>query len=316
MRVLVTCPPMLRLMDEFEPAFRKAGVEAVRAQVVQVLSEDELIAQVPQFDGWIIGDDPATRRVLAAGMGGKLKAAVKWGVGVDNVDFAAARELGLPIVNTPGVFGAEVADVAMGYVIGLARETYGIDRAVRLENGWPKPAGISLAGKTVGLIGFGDIGRHTARRLLASDMRVIVYDPAYSAVPSLAVETAQWPQRVEEADFLVFTCPLNAHTRGMFSADIVARLKPGVRVVNVGRGPVISEAALIDALRRNIVHSAALEVFEVEPLPADSPLRDFPRCIFGSHNASNTVDAVRRVSRLAIGLLFERLALPAPVFTS
>lgn len=312
MRVLVTCPPMLRLMDDFEPAFTHAKVEAVRAQVVQTLSEEELIAQLPQFDGWIIGDDPASRRVFEAGKAGRLKAAVKWGVGVDNVDFAAARDLGIPIVNTPGVFGAEVADVAMGYVIALARQTFFIDREVRLNNLWPKPAGISLAGKTVALIGFGDIGRHTAKRLLASDMRVIVYDPAYSAHSGLAVENAVWPDRIGEADFLVFTCPLNIHTRGMFSRALLPQIKRGARVINVGRGPVIDEAALIEGLDLGIVHSAALEVFEVEPLPANSPLRAHPLCIFGSHNASNTVDAVRRVSHLAIALLFERLGLPAP----
>ena len=315
MKVLVSCPPMLRLMDEFEPTFVHAKVDAVRAKVVQIMSEDELIAQLPEFDGWIIGDDPASRRVFEAGKAGRLKAAVKWGVGVDNVEFAAARELGIPVINTPGVFGAEVADVATGYVIALARQTLFIDREVRLNNGWPKPAGISLAGKTVALVGFGDIGRHTAKRLLASEMRVIAYDPAYRADAQLPVEHTAWPERIGEADFLVFTCPLNPHTRGMFSRAILPQLKPGVRVVNVGRGPVVEEAALLDGLASGIVHSAALEVFEVEPLPANSPLRDHPLCIFGSHNASNTVDAVRRVSRLAITLLFERLNLPSPTWS-
>lgn len=312
MKVLVTCPPMLGLMDEFDSAFASAGVEAKRADVVQVMSENELVRLLPDYDGWIIGDDPATRRVFEAGRQGRLKAAVKWGVGVDNVDFAAAGELGLSVVNTPGVFGREVADIAVGYVVGLARETFLIDRTVRLENGWPKPSGISLAGKTVGLVGFGDIGRQTARRLLAADMRVIAYDPAYRADPMIPVEVAQWPNRVSEADFIVFTCPLNQHTRGMFSKDLLASLKKGVRVVNVGRGPVVAEDALLEGLRSGHVHSAALDVFEHEPLPAQSPLRGFPRCIFGSHNASNTSDAVRRVSQLAIDLLFEQLDLPSP----
>src|SRR6202012_1875968 len=108
-RVLITCPPMLRLMDKFDDDFLRAGVDAVRAQTTQVLSEDELVNLLPDFDGWIIGDDPATRRALMAGKSGRLEAAVKWGVGTDNVDFAAARALGLDIVNTPGVFGREVA---------------------------------------------------------------------------------------------------------------------------------------------------------------------------------------------------------------
>jgi D-3-phosphoglycerate dehydrogenase / 2-oxoglutarate reductase len=307
-RVLVTCPPMLGLMNEFVPIFEAAGVEGVKASVTQTMSEEELMTQLPAFDGWIIGDDPATRRVFAAGHAGRLRAAVKWGVGVDNVDFAAAREFGIQVVNTPGVFGQEVADIAMGYVIGLARETFFIDRAIRQENAWPKPAGISLSGKTVGLIGFGDIGRQTAKRCLAADMRVIAYDPAYQPVASLPVETAGWPDRIEEADFLIFTCPLNDATRGMFNEKLLPRLKRGVRIVNVGRGPLITEVALLKGLRDGTVHSAALDVFEVEPLVPDSPLRAFPGCIFGSHNASNTVDAVRRVSKLAISLLLEQFS--------
>lgn len=307
-RILVTCPPMLGLMDEFSEIFHDAGIDPVRAKVTQTMSEEELIAILPEFDGWIIGDDPATRRVFAAGNAGRLRAAVKWGVGVDNVDFSAARDFGIAVVNTPAVFGKEVADIAMGYVIGLARETYFIDRAIRSHGEWPKPGGISLAEKTVALVGFGDIGQQTAKRLLAADMRVIAYDPAYKENPSLPVENAKWPDRIQEADFLVFTCPLNEATRGMFREEVLPQLKRGVRVVNVGRGPVVQEAALLKGLNSGIVHSAALDVFEVEPLAAESPLRAFPRCIFGSHNASNTVDAVRRVSRRAISLLIDQFA--------
>jgi D-3-phosphoglycerate dehydrogenase / 2-oxoglutarate reductase len=300
MRVLVTCPPMLGLIDEFIPAFVEKGLECVPAKVTQVMTEDELKAIVPQMDGWIIGDDPATRAVVTAGVAGKLKAAVKWGVGVDNVDFPAFKDLGVPVDNTPGVFGGEVADVALTYALGLARETYFIDREIRTRNGWPKPSGISMLGRTVALVGFGDIGRQTAKRLVACGSKVIAYDPVFKAADDILVEQSVWPDRLGEADFLIFTCPLNAGTRGMFNASIVPRLKPGVRVINVARGPVIVESVLIDALRSGVVHSAALDVFEVEPLPADSPLRSFDRCIFGSHNGSNSADAVRRVSHIAI----------------
>lgn len=300
MRVLVTCPPMLGLFKEFPPAFAAKGLEGVPAQVTQVMSEEELMKVLPEYDGWIIGDDPASRRVFEAAKKGRLKAAVKWGVGVDNVDFAACRDLGIPVTNTPGVFGREVADVAITYVLGLARETFRIDRSIHAENGWPKPAGVSTWNKTVALVGFGDIGRQTARRLLACDMKVIAYDPFFKPVSSIDVETAAWPARIEEADFIVFTCPLTPETRHMFNRDLLANLKMGVRVINVSRGPVIDEPVLVEALQSGLVHSAALDVFEVEPLPASSPLRGMDRCIFGSHNGSNTVDAVRHVSLLAI----------------
>lgn len=305
---------MLRAVDRFRDRFAALGYELTTPDVPQVLPEEELIALVPQFDGWIIGDDPATARVFEAGKAGRLKAAVKWGVGVDNVDFAACKRLGLPITNTPGMFGREVADMAMGYVIALARELFAVHAGIRAGD-WPKPPGVSLAGKTVGLAGFGDIGRNTARRLLASEMRVIAYDPFFKPAPGLeAVENAVWPDRIEEADFLVFTCALTPENRHMLGTATLEKVKPGVRVVNVARGPLIDEAALAAALADGRVRSAALDVFEVEPLPMDSPLRTFEQCLFGSHNGSNTIDAVVRTSERAIDLLDGFLkGLPAEV---
>lgn len=307
-KVLVTCPPMLGMISSFESLFDQHGMDVTVPPVVQTLSEHELIELVPQHDGWIIGDDPANRTVFEVGQAGRLKAAVKWGIGIDNVDFKACKALGIPITNTPHMFGAEVADIAMGYVIALARETFEIDRGVRAGD-WPKPRGISLAGKTVALVGFGDIGKNAAKRMLAADMRVIAYDPFVAEESTLdAIQHAPWPQRIEEADFLVVTCALTDTSYHLIDAEALAASKPGLRVVNVGRGPVIDEAALEGALSSGHVYSAALDVFEVEPLSPDSYLRQHPRCIFGSHNASNTSEAVARTSRLAIDKLASFLA--------
>jgi D-3-phosphoglycerate dehydrogenase len=300
---------MLRMMDELVGLFSARGVGVHCPEVVQTLPESELIALVPRFDGWIIGDDPATAAVLKAGRAGRLKAAVKWGIGVDNVDLGAARALDLPLSNTPQMFGSEVADVAMGYLIGLARETFFIDREVR-RGCWPKPRGVSLAGKVLGLVGFGDIGRKLARRALASGMSVCAYDPAFTPDPAVPeVMGADWPAGIEGSDFLVFACALTADNRQMLNAEVLARVKPGVRIVNVARGGLIDERALEQALAEGRVHSVALDVFEAEPLPPSSPLRGLDRCIFGSHNASNTAEAVRRTSERAIGILFGYLGL-------
>jgi len=307
MKILVTCPPMLGMIESFGPIFSKFGVEVTAPKVVQTLSVEELKRIVPLHDGWIIGDDPATREVFTAGKSGRLKAAVKWGIGVDNVDFAACKELGIPITNTPNMFGGEVADIAMGYVIALARETFQIDASVR-QGQWPKPRGVSLAGKTVALVGFGDIGKNTAKRLLACGMKVIAYDPVASDSNELvSVQREEWPYRIAEADFVVITCALTTSSRHMLNVEVLSQMKSGVRVVNVGRGPVIDEPALEAALKSGKVYSAALDVFEVEPLPLDSYLRTHPRCIFGSHNASNTRDAVERTSEIAISRVMEYL---------
>ena len=295
---------MLGKIDDLRYLFEQKQVEIFCPRVVQTLREEELLVLVPQFDGWIIGDDPATRRVFEAGKQGLLKAAVKWGVGVDNVDFAAAADSAIPVTNTPNMFGGEVADVAISYVTALARGTFQIDREVRAGR-WFKPSGISLAGKVMGLVGLGDIGKATAKRALAADMKVIAYERTQRSLGDAAcIEFATWPERVEECDFLVLTCSLNETNRHMVNAGVLAKVKKGIRMVNVARGALISEADLTHALDDGTVHSVALDVFETEPLLMSSPLRKFERCILGSHNASNTAEAVTRTSERAVALLF------------
>lgn len=288
--------------------FAAKGIELLTPNVVQTLTQDELVDLVPQVEGWIIGDDPATERVFTAGKNGKLRAVVKWGVGVDNVDFAACKKLGIPVTNTPQMFGEEVGSLAVHYIIGLARETFLIDRGVRAGQ-WLKPAGITLAGRTAAVIGFGDIGKATARMLHAFRLNLNVYDPyaSKSADDEQQYRFLNFPDKLNEADFVVVTCSLTPQTKHLINADSIRRMKDGVRIVNVSRGPVIDELALIEALQHGKIHSAALDVFETEPLPMDSPLRAFERCIFGTHNGSNTVDGVRRASKQAMQYMFEFL---------
>ncbi|MDA9711251.1 phosphoglycerate dehydrogenase [Luminiphilus sp.] len=305
MKILITCPPMLKIINELQPTLSELKMEVTAPNVIQTLSERELMELVPLHDGWVIGDDQASRKVVTAGKNGRLMAAVKWGIGVDNIDFDAFKDLEIPVTNTPNMFGAEVADVAVGYVIALARSTFEIDRGVRAGE-WPKPSGMSLAGKTVALVGYGDIGRNTARRLLAADMEIIAYDPFVAEdVKADGIQFAIWPDRLCEADFIVMNCALTESSRHMLNSATLALVKHGVRVVNVGRGPLIDERALIKSLREGGVHSAALDVFEEEPLPADSYLRTHRHCILGSHNSSNSFEAVMRTSQVALKNLAE-----------
>lgn len=310
-KVLVTCPPMLGLFDEFVEPARQLGLDIIPAKTTQVLSEEELIALLPEYDGWIIGDDPATKSVFTAAKDGRLTAAVKWGIGVDNVDFTACKELDIPITNTPNMFGGEVADVAIGFMLGLARQTFYIDREIRNNVGWPKPAGMSVSGKKVGIVGFGDIGFNTAKRLMGFDVEVIAFDPVIEGNRGLDyVSQKSWPEGLEELDFLIFTCALTKDNKHMLNRQTIQMLKLGCRIINVARGPLIDEVALIEALQNGHIAAAALDVFEVEPLPKKSPLREMPQCIFSSHNGSNTVEGVRRASFSALeklaGFLYER----------
>jgi D-3-phosphoglycerate dehydrogenase len=303
MNILVTCPPMLGMIDEFIPYAKLKNINLIPAKVNQILSEEELIDLLPHYDGWIIGDDPATRKVFQAGKSGNLKAAVKWGIGVDNVDFDACNELKIPIINTPKMFGAEVADVALGYIIGLARQTFFIDREIRLNGTWPKPAGISLANKKIGIIGLGDIGRNLAKKLNVCDMIITGYDPFVKDKVLENIDIKKWPENIDELDFLVFTCSLNIHNRHMLNSENLSKCKSGVYIINVARGPLIDELALTKSIISGKVAGAALDVFEIEPLDFNSPLKKIETCILGSHNGSNTIDAVRRASIESINIL-------------
>jgi D-3-phosphoglycerate dehydrogenase len=223
-------------------------------------------------------------------------------VGIDNVDLEAARELGIEVRNTPAVFANEVADVAIGYMLMLARHLHEIDAGVR-GGSWPKPQGVSMAGRTLGVIGLGAIGRAVARRGLAMEMTVIGIDPtpaAEAAAVEMGCHLVGLDEVFEQADVVSLNLPMSPSNRHLVNAERLGRMKPGSFLVNTARGPLVDEEALLAALRSGRIAGAALDVFEEEPLPATSPLRELPNVILGSHNASNTAEAVSRVNRMAI----------------
>ena len=309
-RVLLTCPPMIGMLSEFADDLSRAGFEVTVPDFVQEMSEEELCKIIGDFDGWIIGDDPATRRVLEAGVTGRLKACMRWGVGTNNVDFEAFKQLGVPIENTPAVFGREVADLACHYVIGLARDTFEIDRCVK-QGVWHKPIGKSLWSANALVVGFGDIGSCVAKRLKAHEVTVSFCDPNVDVSQfDKDFKRENWPDALSDKDFVIFTTPLNASTFHMFDHPVLHLLKKVVKIVNVSRGPVINEAALLSGLEQGVIAGAALDVFENEPI-TDAVLEKFGRfsdkLIFGSHNGSNTFEAVGLVSRRCIDRLFEML---------
>jgi D-3-phosphoglycerate dehydrogenase len=308
-RVLITCRQMQNCIDEFRPRLDEYELELILPEIVQQPSEDELIEIIGGFDGMIAGDDPLTARVLDHA--GRMRIISKWGVGIDGIDLDAARARGIPVVNTPGVFGDEVADVAMGYVVMLARQLHRIDASVR-AGGWFKHEGRSLSDKVLGVAGFGSIGQAVGARGLGFGMRVLAYDVAEAAgtvAGEMGVETLDRDELFRQSDFLVLCSPLTPETRHMVDGRTLALMRPGGYLVNVARGPLVDEAALVEALDSGHLAAAALDVFEQEPLPADSPLRRFEQCVFGSHNASNTREGVLRASARAVDNLLHGLQL-------
>jgi len=290
---------MLSAMDEFRDRFEDAGIEVVELEVVQQPSETELQGMIGDFDGMIAGDDPLTADVLEHS--GRLRIISKWGVGTDGIDTEAAAARGIEVTRTPNVFGEEVADVAFGYVVTLARQLHRLHGSV-MAGEWMKYEGDSLAGRNLGIIGLGDIGRAVARRGSGFGMELLGHDVVEPDAATLGVGLApvSLSELLAASDIIVLCCPLTSETRHMINAETLAKTKRGVHLVNVARGPLIEEKALVDALRSGQVGAAGLDVFEEEPLPAGSPLREFEQCVFGTHNGSNTSEANLRASARAV----------------
>ena len=306
-RVLITCPQLQRTFEEHRRRFEDRGIEVDLPPVVQQLNEREMAAIIGRYDGAILGDDVLSARVLEQAV--RLRVVSKWGIGMDNIDVVAATERGVLVTNTPGVFEGEVADVVIGYLVLLARRLHVIDRRVR-DGEWSKIEGASLAGRRLGVVGLGSIGRAVARRAVAMDMQVLGHDVESQALDrarALGVEPLPLDELVATVDVVSLNCPLTPDNRHMLDATRLGSMRDGAWVINTARGPLIDEHAFIAALRSGRVGAAALDVFEVEPLPADSPLRQMDNVILGAHNASNTAEAVRRVSEMAIANLLEGL---------
>ncbi len=305
---MITGLIMLRDLNQFQDQFDAAGIEPVPWPVNQFLTQDDLLPIIDQFDGVIAGDDQFTEPVLQAGIP-RLKVISKWGVGLDSIDLAAAKRLGIKVYNSPGAFGDAVAEAALGYMLMLSRDLHLVDRAVR-QGQWPKPQGEGLQGRVLGLIGFGAIGRATAGRALGFGMEILANDVRMAEMsPVDGVRFTGFDDVLTQADFLCLTCNLTPENRGMIEVKALAQMKSTAYLLNMARGPLVDEPALIKALQEQTVAGAALDVYETEPLPVESPLTRLENVVLGSHNANNLRSANEYVNRNTIRNLLLGLGL-------
>jgi D-3-phosphoglycerate dehydrogenase len=303
-RIAITCLQMQNDLHRHRDRLEAAGYELVVPTLVgQRFETDDLITLAAGCVGLIAGDDDLGRRSLE-GLP-DLKVLIRWGIGTDSVDFDAAADCGIVVMNTPGVFGEEVADSAFGYVLNLARGHHSIDAAVR-RGEWIKVEGVSLHDEVLGVVGAGSIGSAVMRRGIGFGMKVLVCDPFLTEALPAGVEQVDLPQLLTESRFVVLTAPATPDTRGMINATTLSQMRPEAYLVNVGRGELVVERDLVAALRNGGLAGAGLDVFQVEPLPVDSALREL-NVVLGSHNGSNTRQGVERASERAVSILLEEL---------
>jgi D-3-phosphoglycerate dehydrogenase len=309
--VLISAPYFLAVLERFRPLLEAYGLKVIAPQVRERLEEADLLTYAGQFDGALCGDDRYTARVLEACLP-RLKVISKWGTGIDSIDREAAARLGIQVRNTPNAFTLPVADTVLGYILAFARQLPWMDRALK-SGGWEKLPARSLSECTLGVIGVGNIGKAVLRRARAFGMQLLGNDIVPIAPDFIAeygVEMTTLRDLLERADFVSLNCDLNPTSYHLINAETLGWMKPTAVLINTARGPIVDETALIEALQKGRIAGAALDVFEIEPLPLDSPLRRMENVLLAAHNANASPAAWERVHWNTLRNLFEGLGLP------
>ena len=279
----------------------------LEAQVKQVtynptgkpLSSSEVADLLPGVDGFIAGLDAIDRAALEKT--DRLKVISRYGVGVDNVDLEACKEKGIVVTNTPGANSVSVAELALALMLALARQ---IPEAVQnVQQGkWPRFSGISLEGKTIGILGLGAIGKQLARRLAGFDCRIIAYDPFADAQYAQAngITLAGMDEVISAADFLSLHLPLTPDTKGMVNEVFLSKMKKGSFLINTARGEVVDETALLSSLESGHLCGAGLDAFATEPPDPTNPLLRLPQVVATPHLGAQTDGATSNMGWYAM----------------
>ncbi len=309
--VLLTAPYMLPFLDRFKPVFEKYDLELITPEVTERMEEADLLQYAGRFDGAICGDDRYTARVLEA-CAPRLKVISKWGTGVDSIDAEACSRLNIRLCRTPNAFTDAVADTVLGYLLAFARRGPWMDREMK-DGRWAKLPGRALHECTLGIIGVGNIGKAVTRRARAFGMQVlgndiIEIDPAF--ITGSGIEMTNLDTLLSNSDFVSLNCDLNPTSFHLMNSDTFARMKPSAVLINTARGAVVEEQALVAALQTKRIAGAALDVFESEPLPGDSPLLKMDNVLLAPHNANSSPAAWERVHWNTIRNLLDGLGIP------
>ncbi|MFH1907574.1 MAG: phosphoglycerate dehydrogenase [Chloroflexota bacterium] len=308
--VLFSAPYMFPLLDRFRPVFEKYGIDLLLPEVHERLEEAELLHYAGQFDGAICGDDGYTARVLEA-CAPRLKVISKWGTGIDSIDSQAAARLGVKVCRTPNAFTLPVADTVLGYILAFARRQPWMDRAVKTGE-WDKLPGRSLSECTLGVVGVGAIGKAVIRRARAFGMKILgtdIVDIDHMFLAETGLEMTTLESLLSNSDFVSLNCDLNPTSYHLINERTLGLMKPAAILINTARGAVVDEPALITALYEGTICGAALDVFEAEPLPAESPLRQMNNVMLAPHNANSSPAAWERVHWNTIRNLVEGLGI-------
>ena len=309
--ILFSAPYMLKFLDRFRPELERYGLDLITIDIHERLEEADLLKYAGKFDATICGDDRYTSRVLEA-CAPRLKVISKWGTGIDSIDADACARLGIKLFRTTNAFTLPVADTVMGYLLAFARRQPWMDQAMKVGV-WDKIPGRALHECTLGIIGVGAIGTTLTRRARAFGMKmlgndIVEIDPGFIAETGIQMTTLE--KLLTASDFVSVNCDLNPTSYHLINARTLQLMSKEAILINCARGPIVDEAALVKSLEEGLIGGAALDVFEVEPLPSDSPLRLMNNVLLAPHNSNSSPAAWERVHWNTIKNLIEGLGMP------
>jgi len=308
--VLITAPYMIPVVDRFRSVFDEYGIAPIIPNVEERMEEADLMKYAGEFDGAICGDDRYSARVIEACVP-RLKVISKWGTGIDSIDAEACSRFQVKIGRTLNAFTQPVADTVLGYMLAFARRQPWMDKEMKAGK-WQKMPGIALSECTLGVIGLGNIGKAVVLRARAFGMKIfgndiIEIDPAF--ISETGIEITDLQSLLSSSDFVSINCDLNPGSHHLLNSDTFAVMKPNAVLINSARGPIVAEQALIEALQTKRLAGAALDVFEYEPLPLDSPLLKMDNVLLAPHNSNSSPAAWEKVHWNTIRNLLEGLGL-------
>lgn len=309
--VLLSAPYMLPYLERFIPVFEHYHCELILPAVHERLSEEEILQYAGKFDGTVCGDDCYTADVLKQ-CAPRLKAISKWGTGIDSIDKETAEILGIKIFRTTNAFTGPVSESVMAYMLAFARKQPWLDEEMK-KGHWEKLIGRSLAECSLGVIGLGYIGKEVVRKAFHFRMKLYgtdIIEISKDFLDAYNVDFVSLEELLEKSDFISVNCDLNPTSHHLLDEFAFRKMKPGAVVINTARGPIIDEPALVRALQDNQISGAALDVFEVEPLPEDSPLLEMEQVMLAPHNSNSSPRAWENVHWNTIRNLLVGLYIP------
>ncbi len=309
--ILFSAPYMLPFLERFRPILNQYDLDLIVPTVNERLSEEQILDYAGEFDGTICGDDHYSAHVLKA-CSPRLRVISKWGTGIDSIDSQAANELGIRVLRTPNAFTQPVADTVMGYILAFSRRQPWMDQGVKAGR-WEKLPGRSLRECTLGVIGVGEIGRAVLERAQAFGMELLgndIIEINREFLNKTSVEMTSLTDLISRADFVSINCDLNPTSHHLINKESLAGMKSNAVLINTARGQVVDELALITTLQAGHIAGAALDVFEVEPIPGNSPLLKMGNVMLAPHNANSSPTAWEHVHWNTIRNLLDGLEIP------